>query len=74
MVPNMAGKIPPSVLASRGSVIPLFLRQIKEIVDIETGLEGLDDEPRTVVVDDLFGEHGALCDEHSVFLSGPPAI
>ena len=30
----------------------------------EARLEGLDDEPRAVVVDDLFGEGGALCDQH----------
>jgi hypothetical protein len=30
----------------------------------EAGLEGLDHEPRAVVVDDLFGEGGALCDQH----------
>ena len=40
----------------------------------EAGLQGLDDEPRTEVVDDLFGQGGALGDEHFFFLSGPTAI
>ena len=35
----------------------------------EARLERLDDEPRAVVVDDLFGQGGALGDEHVSFLS-----
>src|SRR5699024_6770554 len=35
----------------------------------EAGLEGLDDEPRTVVGEDLFAEVRALCDEHGVLPS-----
>ena len=40
----------------------------------ESRLEGLDDEPRTVIIDDLFGEDWALGDQHDVFLSGPTTI
>ena len=40
----------------------------------EARLEGLDDEPRAVVVDDLFGQGGTLCDEHGNLLSATPAI
>src|SRR5450830_710335 len=39
----------------------------------EAGLEGLDGEPRAVLRDDLFGQGGALCNEHGVLpLSGRP--
>src|SRR3546814_7323314 len=34
----------------------------------EARLQGLDHEPRAVVGDDLFGQGGALCDEHWGFL------
>ena len=40
----------------------------------EAGLERLDDEPRPVVGDRLFGEGGTLCDQHVYFLSAAPAI
>ena len=30
----------------------------------EAGLQGLDDEPRAELVDGLFRQGGALCDEH----------
>ena len=32
----------------------------------EAGLQRLDDEPGAVLVDDLFGQGGPLCDEHVV--------
>src|SRR5690606_6684808 len=35
----------------------------------EARLQRLEDEPRTRGRDDLFGQDGALCDEHDVFLS-----
>jgi hypothetical protein len=35
----------------------------------EAGLEGLDDEPRTELVDRLLGKGGTLCDEHWLFPS-----
>src|SRR5258708_5054017 len=34
----------------------------------EARLERLDEEPRAVLVDDLLGEGGALCDEHVYYL------
>ena len=41
----------------------------------EAGLERLDDEPGAEVVDDLFREGGALCDEHwCVSFPRPTAI
>ena len=41
----------------------------------EAGLERLDDEPRAEVVDDLFRQGGALCDEHwCVSFPRPTAI
>src|SRR5215212_8425811 len=39
----------------------------------ETGLEGLDDEPRARLGDRLLGEGRTLCDEHGGSPSGPPA-
>src|SRR5690625_860975 len=35
----------------------------------ETGLERLDDEPGAVLVDDVLGQGGALCNEHGDVLS-----
>src|SRR5699024_12335391 len=35
----------------------------------ETGLERLDDEPGAVLVDDVLGQGGALCNEHGGVIS-----
>ena len=40
----------------------------------ESGLEGLEDEPRAELADRLLGEHGALANEHSYFLPATTTI